>query len=71
MSKIIKSCRFLPSLISKLGTLGIDMVKRTMTDLAIPLAKDVLPGLVSNMASNATSSVIDKLGRKINGKEAI
>ena len=47
------------------------MVKRTMTDLAIPLAKDVLPGLVSNMASNATSNVIDKLGRKINGKEAI
>ena len=42
-----------------------------MTDLAIPFAKDVLPGLVSNMASNATSNVIDKLGRKINGKEAI
>ena len=43
-----------------------------MTDLSISisLARDYLPILVSNLSSNATSNVIDKAGRKINGKEA-
>ena len=33
-------------------------------DLAIPLVRDNLPKLVSNLASNATSNVSDKLGKK-------
>ena len=36
-------------------------------DLAIPLARDNLPGLVSNLASNA----INKFERKISGKGAV
>ena len=41
------------------------MPKGAIADPAIPLAKDALPGLVSNMTSNAMSNVIDKLGRQI------
>ena len=52
MSKIIQS-----------GNLG----KKVITDLAIPLAKDNLPGLVRNVASNA----INKSKRKISGKGAV
>ena len=33
-------------------------------DLAIPLVRDNLPKLVNNLASNATSNVSDKLGKK-------
>ena len=40
------------------------MTKGAITNLAIPLAKDVLPGLVSNLALNVTSKAIDKLGKK-------
>ena len=39
------------------------MGKKAIADLAIPLARDSLPGLVSNLAPNAPSNVIDKLGR--------
>ena len=41
--------------------------KKVITDLAIPLARDSLPGLVSNLASN----VINKYERKISGKAAV
>ena len=40
-----------------MGNLG----KQVITDLGIPLAKDVLSGLVSNIALNAASNVINKL----------
>ena len=46
-----------------LGNLG----KKVITDLAILIARDNLPGLVSNLASNA----INKFERKISGKEAV
>ena len=45
-----------------LGNLG----KNVRPNLAIPLARDNLPGLVSNLASNA----MNKFQRKINGKGA-
>ena len=69
--KIIQSGGFLPILISTLGTLGKGMAKGVITDLTILLAKHVLPGLVSNMASNATSNVIYNIGRKISGRGAV
>ena len=45
------------------GNLG----KKVITNLVIPLARDNLPGLASNLATNATN----KLERKIRGKEAV
>ena len=41
--------------------------KKTLTDLAIPFARDNLPGLVSSLASNE----INKFQRKISGKGAV
>ena len=56
ISKIIQSGSFG----SWLGNLG----KKTLTDIAVPLARDNLPGLVRNLTSNA----IDKFEREISGK---
>ena len=41
--------------------------KKTLTKIAIPLARDNLPGLVSYLTSN----VINKFERKISGKGAV
>ena len=41
--------------------------KKALTNVAIPLARDNLPGLVSNLTSNA----INKIKRKISGKGAL
>ena len=46
-----------------LGNLG----KKVITHLVIPLARDNLPGLVSNLASNA----INKFEKKLSGKGAV
>ena len=48
---------------SWLGNIG----KKVITDLAILLARDNLPGLVSNLAPNA----INKFERKMGGKGAV
>ena len=48
---------------SWLGNLG----KRALTNIAIPLARDILAGLVSNL----TSSTIDKFERKTSGKGTV
>ena len=48
---------------SWLGNLG----KKALTNIAIPLAIDNLPGLVSSLTSNATR----KCRRKISGKRAV
>ena len=53
ISKIIQSRGFLGKTFGKLG-------KKVLLDLAIPLAKDVLP----NLATIATSSVLDKFEKK-------
>ena len=47
---------------SWLGNLG----KKALTNISIPLVRDTLPGLVSNL----TSSAINKFDRKISGKGA-
>ena len=71
MFKVFQSGEFLCSLRNNLGTLGKDMANGAIPDPAIPLAKDVLQGLVSNMVSNAILNVIDKLGRNITGNGAV
>ena len=65
LSKMIQSGGFLRNMSGSLGNIG----KNVITDLAIPLAGDNVPGLVSNLASNANSNVIDKLGKKLMEKE--
>ena len=47
---------------SWLGNLG----KKALANITMALARDHLPGLVSNLTSNA----INKFGRKISGKGA-
>ena len=60
ISKIIPSGKSFGSWLDDLG-------KKALTNIAIPLAKDNLPGLVSNLTSNA----INKFERKISGKGAV
>ena len=60
ISKIIQSAG---SFGSWLGNLG----KKALTNIAIPLARDNLPGLVSNLTSNA----MNKPERKISGKVTV
>ena len=60
ISKIIQSSGFLRNMWGNLG-------KKVITDLAVPLARDDLSELVSNLETNA----INKLKRKINGKRAV
>ena len=43
------------------------MGKKVLLDLLVPLVKDVLP----NLATKATSSVLDKFERKTSGKGAV
>ena len=51
-----------------LNNLGKTTDKEIIKNLAIPLAKDVFPGLVSKIASIAALNEINKLERRINGK---
>ena len=60
ISKIIHSGGSLCSCLANLG-------KKALTNVAIPLARDNSPGLVSNLASNA----INKFERKIGEKEGV
>ena len=60
ISKIVQSGG---SFGSWLGNLG----KKALTNVAIPLARDNLPGLVINLTSNA----INELERKISGKGVV
>ena len=57
LSKMIQSGGFLRNMLVNLG-------EKVITDLAIPLTRDDLLGLVSNITSNE----INKFKRKINGK---
>ena len=60
ISKIILSGESFGSWLDNLG-------RKTLTNVAIPLARDNLPGLVTNLTSRA----INKLGRKTSGKGAV
>ena len=42
-------------MLCSLGSIG----KKAITDLVIPFVRDNLPGIVGNLALNATSNVID------------
>ena len=59
ISKIIQSDRSFGSLLGNIG-------KKALTNVVIPLPRENLPGLVSNLGSNA----INKFERKISGKWA-
>ena len=60
LSKLIQSGGFLCNMMGNLG-------KKTLTDLAVPLAIDVLPKL----ATKATLSISDKFERKVSGQGAV
>ena len=60
ISKIIKSG-------GSFGSWLANLDKKALTNVAVPLARDNLPGLVSNLASNA----INKFERKINEKGTV
>ena len=60
ISKMIQSGGFFGSWLANLWN-------KSLTNIAIPLARDNRPELVSNL----TSSVINKFNRKINGKGAV
>ena len=59
LTKIIQSGGFLANMMSDLGKFGKLLGKKFLTNVAFPFAKDVLFGLVSNIASNATSNEIN------------
>ena len=59
LTKIIQSGGFLANMMSDLGKFGKLLGKKPLTNAAFPFAKDVLFGLVSNIASNATSNEIN------------
>ena len=64
-SKIIESGRFLGKTLG--NVIGNLDKKKPLKDLAVPFAKDALP----NLATKATSSMLDKFERKISGKGAV
>ena len=61
LPKIIQMGGFLGK---TLGKMMSNIGKKALIDLAVPLAKDVLP----NLATETTSSVLDKFERKISVK---
>ena len=60
ISKIIQSCG---SFGSWLGNIG----KKALTNIGFPLARGNVPGLVSNLTSNA----VNRFEKKISGKRAV
>ena len=71
LTKIIQSSGFLASVISNLGKFCKSLGKEALSKVAAPSAKGVLPGLVSLIASNAASNVLNKFERRISGKRAV
>ena len=60
ISKMIQSVRYFSSWLGNLG-------KKVLTNIAISLDRDSVPGLIGNLSSNA----MNKLGREISGKGAM
>ena len=71
MTKVIRSGGSLAHMLRKLGRLGKLLVKKAVTDLAVPVAKDILSRLVSSISSNAASNAINKFGERVSRKGAI
>ena len=66
LSKMIQQGEFCRGTLSSFGNIGKQLCKKAITNLAIPLATDYLPGLVSNLASKE----IDKFERKAKVKRS-
>ena len=64
ISKIIQFVGFLGTWLCKLG-------ERVVKDLAFPFIKNDLTGLISNIASNAASTAVNKFEKRISGKETV
>ena len=64
ISEIIQSGGFIVSWLVKLD-------KQVVTDISIPFAKNRLPDLVSNIASDAASNAINKFERRTSLKGAV
>ena len=58
-------------MLGSLGCIGKTLGKEVLKKVAVPFANDTFPRLASNLFSNATSHLTDKLGRKINWKEVV
>ena len=71
LSKMIQLGGFFRGMLISFDKVGKVLGKKKITDLAIPLARENLPGLISNLASNATLNVIDKFRRKISEKRPV
>ena len=69
MSIIIQSGGYMLGVMNSLGRLGKSLSKKAVTDLAVPFAKDVLPGFVINIASNTALNVnLNKFVKRKGGK---
>ena len=71
LSKMIQLGGFFRGMLISFDKVGKVLGKKKITDLAIPLARENLPGLISNLASNATLNVIDRFRRKISEKRPV
>ena len=70
LSKIIQSGRFLGGIISDLGKFDKSLGKEALTKIVVSFA-NVLPEVVSNIASHGASNVINNFERRISGKRAV
>ena len=61
---IFQSGRFIGSCLGKLG-------EKVVTQIAVPFAKNNFPGLVSDIALNATLNAINEFERRISGKGVV
>ena len=71
LSKMIQLGGFFRGMLISFDKVGKVLGKKKKTDLAIPLARENLPGLISNLASNTTLNVIDRFRRKISEKRPV
>ena len=71
LSKMIQLGGFFRGMLISFDKVGKVLGKKKITDLAIPLARENLPGLISNLASNTTLNVIDRFRRKISEKRPV
>ena len=65
---MIQLAGFHCGMLASLGNTGKELAKKAIT---IPFATHKLLGLVSNIASNATSNPINKFERRISGKGGV
>ena len=59
------------NLVNRVNSLLVSLPWYAIINLAIPVTKYNLPGLGSNLVSNATSNIMNRFERKISGKGAV